>query len=117
MKETPRTTQKEQLAGCITCKTPQFTAMVNDEGEGVYKEKFNDLIGEFTEPVSCYNCHENDPQSLKVTGSYFVKALGNDAGEGSKAPMTPRCAASATTSTTSMARPRPRRTPTRASIR
>lgn len=86
-KETPRTTQKEQLAGCITCKTPQFTAMVNDEGEGVYKEKFNDLIGEFTEPVSCYNCHENDPQSLKVTGSYFVKALGNDAGEGSKAPM------------------------------
>lgn len=87
VKETPRTTQKEQLAGCITCKTPQFTAMVNDEGEGVYKEKFNDLIGEFTEPVSCYNCHENDPQSLKVTGSYFVKALGNDAGEGSKAPM------------------------------
>ena len=39
VKETPRTTQKEQLAGCITCKTPQFTAMVNDEGEGVYKEK------------------------------------------------------------------------------
>lgn len=87
VKETPRTTQKEQLAGCITCKTPQFTRMVEDEGVGVYKEKFNDLIDEFDEPISCYNCHENDPQTLNVTGSYFVKSLGKDAGEGSKAPM------------------------------
>ena len=87
VKETPRTTKKEQLAGSITCKTPQFTKMVEDEGEGVYKEKFNDLIDEFDEPISCYNCHENDPQTLNVTGSYFVKALGNDAGENSKAPM------------------------------
>ena len=87
VKETPRTTKKEQLAGCITCKTPQFTAMVNEEGDSVYKEKFNDLIGEFDEPISCYNCHENDPQTLTVTGQYFVKALGNDAGEDSKAPM------------------------------
>ena len=87
VKETPRTTKKEQLAGCITCKTPQFTKMVEDEGEGVYKEKFNDLIDEFDEPISCYNCHENDPQTLNVTGSYFVDSLGPDAGEGSKAPM------------------------------
>ena len=87
VKETPRTTKKEQLAGCITCKTPQFTKMVEDEGEGVYKEKFNDLIDEFDEPISCYNCHENDPQTLNVTGSYFVDSLGKDAGEGSKAPM------------------------------
>lgn len=87
VKETPRTVKKEQLAGCITCKTPQFTKMVNDEGEGVYKEKFNDLIGEFDEPISCYNCHENDPSSLKVTGQYFVDSLGPDFGEGSKAPV------------------------------
>ncbi|WP_080799689.1 ammonia-forming cytochrome c nitrite reductase subunit c552 [Arabiibacter massiliensis] len=87
VKETPRTTKKEQLAGCITCKTPQFTKMVEDEGEGVYKEKFNDLIGEFDEPISCYNCHENDPQTLNVTGSYFVDSLGKDYGEKGKAPM------------------------------
>lgn len=87
VKETPRTTKKEQLAGCITCKTPQFTKMVETEGQGVYKEKFNDTIDKFDEPISCYNCHENDPQTLNVTGTYFVTALGPDAGEGSKAPM------------------------------
>lgn len=87
VKETPRTTKKEQLAGCITCKTPQFTKMVETEGEGVYKEKFNDLIGQFDEPISCYNCHENDPMTLNVTGSYFATALDKDAGPDSKVPM------------------------------
>ena len=87
VKETPRTTQKEQLANCITCKTPQFTAKVNSEGDEVYTEKFNDMIGEFTEPISCYNCHENEPQSLSVTGQYFVKSLGSDYGEASEVPM------------------------------
>ncbi|WP_172136415.1 ammonia-forming cytochrome c nitrite reductase subunit c552 [Adlercreutzia sp. ZJ473] len=82
---TPRTTQKEQLANCITCKTPQFTAQVNSEGDGVYAKKFNDLIGTFTEPISCYNCHENDPKELTVASKFFTeKSMGND---GAKVPM------------------------------
>lgn len=68
--ESPRTTQKEQSANCITCKTPQFTALVTKEGDTVYAQKFNDLIGQFTEPISCYNCHENDPSTLTVTGTH-----------------------------------------------
>lgn len=87
VKESPRTTQKEQSANCITCKTPQFTTKVDTEGDGVYAQKFNDLIDEFTEPISCYNCHENDPSSVKVTGKYFIKSLGPDAGENSAAPI------------------------------
>jgi nitrite reductase (cytochrome c-552) len=85
--ETPRTTKKEQLANCITCKTPQFTALVNSEGESVYKQKFADMIGQFTEPISCYNCHENTPSSLTLTHSYFKTALGDAAGDDSKVPM------------------------------
>ena len=85
--ESPRTTEKEQLAGCITCKTPQFTALVAEEGEEIYLEAFNDLISDFTEPISCYNCHENDPETLNVTGTYFIEALGDDYGEDSAAPM------------------------------
>lgn len=82
---TPRTTQKEQLANCITCKTPQFTAQVNTEGDSVYAQKFNDLIGTYTEPISCYNCHENDPKELVVGNKFFVNSsMGND---GSKVPM------------------------------
>lgn len=38
VKETPRTQQKEQLANCITCKTPQFTALVNSEDGRVCRE-------------------------------------------------------------------------------
>ena len=85
--ETPRTTQKPQKANCITCKTPQFTRLVETEGDEVYTREFSDTIGQFTEPISCYNCHENDPQTLNVTGQYFVKSLGPDYGEDSAAPM------------------------------
>ena len=85
--ETPRTTQKEQMANCITCTTPQFTRLVETEGDEVYTREFSDTIGQFTEPISCYNCHENDPQTLNVTGQYFVKSLGPDYGEDSAAPM------------------------------
>ncbi|MEG1435631.1 MAG: ammonia-forming cytochrome c nitrite reductase subunit c552 [Gordonibacter sp.] len=87
VKETPRTTKKEQLAGCITCKTPQFTALVNSEGDGVYKEKFNDMIGEFDEPISCYNCHENDPTKLTLTSKFFEKSLGTAANDDKQVPM------------------------------
>lgn len=87
IKESPRTTKKEQLANCISCKTPQFTAKVNAEGEGVYTQKFNDMIGEFTEPVSCWNCHENDPQSITVGNKFFLTALGADANDTTKAPL------------------------------
>lgn len=75
--ESPRTTQKEQSANCITCKTPQFTALVTNEGDTVYAQKFNDLIGQFTEPISCYNCHENDPSTLTVTGTHWTNAIGS----------------------------------------
>ena len=84
VKNSPRTIEKEQLANCISCKTPQFTNMVNTEGEEVYTQKFNDLINEFTEPISCANCHANDPQTLTVGNQFFVKAIGDDA---SKVPM------------------------------
>ncbi len=77
--ETPRVNDKT-LANCITCKTPQFTAMVNSEGDEVYAKPFSELIGQFTEPISCYNCHENDPSKVVVTQRHFTDALGPDAG-------------------------------------
>ncbi len=79
VKETLRTQKKEQLANCITCKTPQFTALVNSEGDSVYTEKFNDMIDQFDEPISCYNCHENDPKSNTVASKFFFNSLGVDA--------------------------------------
>lgn len=75
---TPRVNEST-LANCITCKTPQYTAMVNSEGEQLYAEKFSELIGDFDEPISCYNCHENDPQNVVVASKFFLRSLGDDA--------------------------------------
>ena len=87
VKNTPRTQKKEQLANCISCKTPQFTATVNSGNTEIYKQKFNDTVGQYTEDISCYNCHENDPTTLTVTNKFFLKALGADATNYKKAPL------------------------------
>lgn len=74
---TPRVNEKT-LANCITCKTPQFTAMVNSEGDSAYKKPFAETVAMFTEPISCYNCHENDPESVTVGNKFFTAAMGKD---------------------------------------
>ena len=74
---TPRVNDKT-LANCLTCKTPQFTAMVNSQGEGAYALSFSELAAQMTEPVSCYNCHGNDPTGLELTHEYFAASMGSD---------------------------------------
>ena len=76
---TPRVNDKT-LANCLTCKTPQFTAMVNSQGEGAYALSFSEVSAAMTEPISCYNCHANDPTELTLTHEYFVSSIGDDAG-------------------------------------
>ena len=76
--ETPRVNDKT-LANCITCKTPQFTAMVNREGDEVYARPFAEVLAQMSEPISCYNCHENDPTQVVVTQKHFANAIGADA--------------------------------------
>lgn len=88
IKNTPRTIEKEQLANCITCKTPQFTAIINGGDKEFNKLKFNDVIDQFTEPISCYNCHENNPEQITVGNKFFLAALGADASDTDKAPLT-----------------------------
>ncbi|WP_296010089.1 ammonia-forming cytochrome c nitrite reductase subunit c552 [uncultured Adlercreutzia sp.] len=78
--ETPRVNENT-LANCLTCKTPQYTAMVNSEGDSAYQKPFAEVLMEMTEPISCYNCHENDPSKVVVTQKHFVNALGADADE------------------------------------
>lgn len=33
---------------------------------------------QMTEPISCYNCHENDPTKTTVTQKFFVNSMGSD---------------------------------------
>lgn len=78
--ETPRVNDST-LANCITCKTPQYTAMVQAQGDSAYALPFSDVISQMTEPISCYNCHENDPTQLVVTNGFYHDSLGDDADE------------------------------------
>ena len=77
-------------AKCITCKTPDFTAMVISEGQGAYDYDFQETFGKMTQPVSCYSCHANTGDQLVVTHEYLIEAMGGDMKE--VAPQTLSCA-------------------------
>ena len=66
------------MANCWTCKTPDFTILVNEEGIGAYKYAWTDVQGQITEGISCYNCHGNDPSTITITHTYWIDALGDD---------------------------------------
>ena len=75
--ETKRTGENSK-ASCWTCKTPQFTNMVNEQGVEVYGGSFMELATVFTEPVSCYTCHANQPGTFTVTHAYLIDGVGED---------------------------------------
>ena len=66
------------LANCFSCKTPDFTAMVNEMGDAAYKLAFEDVLAQVNESISCYNCHANTGDELVVTHTYLADALGEE---------------------------------------
>ena len=66
------------LANCFSCKTPDFTAKVNELGDAAYTIKFEDMLAEVNESISCYNCHANTGDQLVVTHTYLSDAMGDD---------------------------------------
>ena len=75
------TQRPHALANCLTCKTADFTKMVNDLGEEAYSYDFEEVYGSMAQSVGCYSCHENEEANdgeLKVTHSYITMALGEE---------------------------------------
>lgn len=66
------------LANCFSCKTPDFTAKVNEMGDLAYTLPFADVLAEVNEGVSCYNCHANTGNELVITHTYLSDALGEE---------------------------------------
>ena len=66
------------LANCWTCKVPEFTAMVNEMGDAAYQLQFEDVLQQINEPLSCYNCHANEPGLNTVTHTYLTDGVGED---------------------------------------
>ena len=71
-------------ANCITCKSGQYTAITQKYGDEAFTMNFKETLAALDEPISCYNCHENDPTHVVVTQQNWIRAMGNDA---DKAPV------------------------------
>ena len=78
VQDVTNTGRPHALANCFTCKTPDFTAKVNNEGVSAYTISFEDMLAQVNESVSCYNCHANTPGELVVTHTYLADAMGDD---------------------------------------
>ncbi|MDO4633926.1 MAG: ammonia-forming cytochrome c nitrite reductase subunit c552 [Eubacteriales bacterium] len=81
LEDVHNTERPHPYANCITCKTPDYTKLVNDMGEEAYMYDFEETWSQMNENISCYNCHENQAGNagqLVVTHSYVTKALGDE---------------------------------------
>ncbi|MBE6464848.1 MAG: ammonia-forming cytochrome c nitrite reductase subunit c552 [Eggerthellaceae bacterium] len=72
-------------AACITCKSPQYSNLVDMEGESVHLRPFNEVITDLDENISCASCHANTPMKdgevyLEVDRAEWIRAMGSDAG-------------------------------------
>lgn len=73
------TGRPHKLANCFTCKTADFTNMVNEQGVSAYSIPFDDARANITESMGCYSCHANDPaKGITVTHTYLADAMGDD---------------------------------------
>ena len=55
------------LANCFSCKTPQYSAMVNESNGAAYSIPFEEAAAKITEPISCYSCHANEPGEFTIS--------------------------------------------------
>ena len=77
-----KTERPHPNANCLTCKTPNYTKLVNDQGVSAYTIPFDEAMAVMEENISCYNCHGNDAGNggqITITHSYVDKALGDNA--------------------------------------
>ncbi len=80
LEDLTNTARPHATANCLTCKTADFTALVNKEGVSAYSLAFDEVLPNMVENVGCYNCHENSAGTgeLVVTHDYIINGLGEN---------------------------------------
>ena len=81
LEDVANTERPHPLANCLTCKTADFTKLVNDLGVQAYSMEFDTVFPDMSENVGCYNCHGNEAGNagkLVVTHDYTYNSLGDD---------------------------------------
>lgn len=64
-------------AACLTCKSADYTALVNADSSN-YGKPYEEIYAQVYEPISCYNCHENDVATVTPTHQYLKNAMANE---------------------------------------
>ncbi|MCL2749969.1 MAG: ammonia-forming cytochrome c nitrite reductase subunit c552, partial [Coriobacteriia bacterium] len=67
------------LQNCYGCKSPQYISLIIKDPAAA-AVPFVDSEN-FTEPVACWSCHGNDPESNSVGSPWWNDALGSDKGK------------------------------------
>lgn len=84
LEDVHNTARPHATANCLTCKTPNFAKLVQDQGVGVYTMDFEEVYEQIKasgEVISCYTCHGNSAGNdgeLRVTHPYVNEALGGN---------------------------------------
>ena len=82
LEDVAHTARPHATANCLTCKTPNFAKLVQDQGVSAYTLPFEEVWNQINaegEAISCYTCHGNsagDKGELRITHTYVNKALG-----------------------------------------
>ena len=92
LEDVANTERPHKLANCLTCKTPDMTAMVNALGVQVYSTDFDTVYAAVSEPISCYSCHGNTPGTIVITHDYMADAMNDDIAAGKVPASSVSCA-------------------------
>jgi nitrite reductase (cytochrome c-552) len=62
-------------SNCFACKSANYPAIAEEMGIEFYSTPFEDLRELMTQPVSCFNCHGNEPGEPRVMHAYVHTAF------------------------------------------
>ena len=77
LEDLANTARPHPLANCLTCKTADFTKLVQEQGVSAYSLDFDEVMASMNESIGCYSCHADkaDTGELVVTHDYFTDKL------------------------------------------
>lgn len=81
LKDISETGRNPKTANCLTCKSSEFI-LKQDADPTLNTSDIHEMEAQVSEPISCYDCHENTPKDGTVAiRQFFVNAVGDDASQ------------------------------------
>jgi nitrite reductase (cytochrome c-552) len=76
--DTDETDRPKPFVGCFSCKSPEIHAAVAEHGLDFMTTTYDEFRPNVHEPVSCFNCHANEPGEIHIVASFIPDFLGDD---------------------------------------